>query len=96
MTFNRSDSLTSPVVWAVDLDSADSLSAQFLKSGGTSIDSNGFEVRKLRADNKQSVANKIAYWTPCMSDSDRKKLGCPGGELNPPHQPEVAVNTKSM
>jgi chitinase len=93
MSSDKCDLLISSVVWAVDLDDADSISAQFLKSGGSNADSNGFSIKKLKADNQQAVANKIAYWTPCMSDSDRKKLGCPGGELNPPYLPNIAVNT---
>ena len=68
------------VVWALDLDDADSQSAQYLNSGGTKSDSKGFSIAKLQADTAQNIAGKLAYWTPCMTEEERRRLGCPGGK----------------
>lgn len=68
------------MVWALDLDNSDSQSAQFLKSGGIEADSKGFTLERMRAQNKQKAASALAYWTPCMSDKDQKRRGCPARE----------------
>lgn len=64
------------VVWAIDLDSTDSLSGQFLESGGDSNNRNNFLSQKSLATKKQNNLQRLAFWTPCMSDKDRR---CPGG-----------------
>jgi len=63
------------VVWAIDLDSADSLSAQYLESGSTMDNRNGFESQKTLAKRKQNHLQQLGFWTPCMTDKDR---ACPG------------------
>lgn len=67
------------VVWALDLDNADSQSAQYLNLGGNMTNTNGFSIAKKAADTQQAVAAKLAFWTPCMTEKERKVLGCPGG-----------------
>lgn len=67
------------VVWAIDLDSADSLTAQYLQSGGDLKNNNGFSPQKQLATKKQRGMTSLGFWTPCLSYSDRKKRACPGG-----------------
>ncbi len=71
------------VVWAVDLDNQDSLSAEYLSSGGTMNDTNGFELKKKKLENIQSLGDNLGVWTPCMSEKDRREQGCPAGERSP-------------
>ncbi|KAF2732643.1 hypothetical protein EJ04DRAFT_304974 [Polyplosphaeria fusca] len=67
------------MVWALDLDNADSQAAQYLNSGGDMTNSNGFTREKMVADTKQAYTGKLAYWTPCMSEKQRRDTGCPPG-----------------
>lgn len=45
--------------------------------GGDMADTNGFSRQKMVADSKQAYTGKLAYWTPCMSEKQRKDTGCP-------------------
>lgn len=67
------------VVWAIDLDSADSLSAQYLQSGGDLNNNRGFTPQKHLAITKQRVHQNLGFWTPCLSTRDRQIKACPDG-----------------
>ncbi len=67
------------VVWALDLDNADSPSAQYLRSRARMAESNELNLQKNAANQHQAIARPLAYWTPCMTEQERRNLGCPGG-----------------
>ncbi|PVI07196.1 glycoside hydrolase family 18 protein [Periconia macrospinosa] len=79
MDFANKLGLSGIMVWALDLDNQDSQTAQYLNSGGTMNNSNGFDRQKRVVNKKQALTGKLGYWTPCMSEKARKSTGCPGG-----------------